>query len=63
MPTSQQDKDFSEEMESTIHRVIKMQTWALDKAIFWMENNLNPGDVFSEEKLIEWAIDNGYKKE
>ena len=34
----------------------------LDDAINWIQSNLQPEDVFDEEKLKDWAEDNGYVK-
>lgn len=31
----------------------------LDDAIEWIQENMNPEDVFSDEKLKEWAENNG----
>jgi len=30
----------------------------LVEAISWIQNNLSPEEVFSEEQLADWAIDN-----
>lgn len=35
----------------------------LSNAISWINSNLSPDDVFSSEKLDEWASENGYKKD
>lgn len=35
-------------------------TSALDDAIEWIKNNLNPEDVFDNATLSEWAEDNDY---
>jgi hypothetical protein len=35
----------------------------LDEAVEWINNNLDPKDVFDEAKLEAWAENNGYKKE
>lgn len=35
----------------------------LDTAINWIQNNLNPHEVYRKEDLEEWALDNGFIKE
>jgi hypothetical protein len=62
MPTARQDSDFAEEMKDNVDE-ITIKKSALDNAIHWILNNLDPDDVFSTEQLEKWAIDNGYKKE
>lgn len=32
-------------------------------AILWMQQNLEPEDIFSEKQLSNWAEANGYTKE
>jgi hypothetical protein len=59
MPTATQDQDFADEL----HAYSKIQKAALDHAIQWMRNNLDPDDVFDDIQLGEWATSNGYKKE
>lgn len=34
----------------------------LEDAIYWINNNLNPEDVFDENMLDTWAEENGYEK-
>lgn len=36
--------------------------YLLDEAADWVEENLDPDDVFSEVQLAAWAADNGYTK-
>lgn len=53
MPTtSKQDSDF-------LSAVISSEL--LEDAILWILKNLSPEDVFSEEDLREWALENGYQ--
>lgn len=59
MPTQQQDASFSYEMDSHV----QTKTTALDAAIFWIRQNLEPEDIFSEKQLSNWAEANGYIKE
>ena len=35
----------------------------LDMAIDWIKSNLTPDDVFDDDVLKEWAIDNGFKED
>ena len=42
---------------------VKMSNTSLDNAIAWMQDNLEPDDVFSQKQLIVWAESNGYTKE
>lgn len=35
----------------------------LARAIKWIKNNMEPGDVFDRDTLDEWAFDRGYLKE
>jgi hypothetical protein len=46
-----QDKEF---IDSLFSRDL------LEEAIMWMQKNLSPGDVFTEDQLHDWAIDNDY---
>lgn len=32
----------------------------LDESIQWIQNNLLPEDVFTDEQLFDWAINNNY---
>jgi hypothetical protein len=61
MPTNNQDRVFSEEMETFIET--KVNGAALDSAISWIGSNLDPDDVFDEKQLSNWAESNGYIKE
>lgn len=58
MPSTSQDKSFSEEMNGSVETTISHS--ALDNAIEWISGNLSPDDVFSEKQLKEWAENNGY---
>jgi hypothetical protein len=51
--TSQQNRQFAESI---------LPTWPLDEAIEWINSNMEPGDVFTEDKLEEWAENNGFTK-
>lgn len=62
MPTTKQDRDFAESMQGNIDE-IKMSLTTLDNAVEWMQDNLQPEDVFDEKHLVAWAESNGYVKE
>jgi len=34
-------------------------TWIIE----WVEDNCEPSDVFSDDRLGAWALDNGFTKE
>ena len=61
MATGTQDKNFASEMEGHINYSVSHS--ALDSAIDWMRDNLDPDDVFDDKKLEAWAENNGYIKE
>jgi len=49
-----QDSDFiSEVISSTL----------LEQAMQFIADNFEPGDIFEEDELREWANENGYIKE
>ena len=50
MTTSTQDRDFA------------CATVNLEQAIDWIQNNLEPDAVFTEEQLESWAESKGYEK-
>ena len=41
---------------------LNFPSFPLDDTVTWVQENLDPGDVFSERQLSEWAFDNGFKK-
>jgi hypothetical protein len=43
--------------------VIGLKSNLLETAAEWIADNLEPGDVYSEEKLEEWALENGFVRE
>ena len=61
MSTSAQDKAFNSDMEGQLEIVIANS--ALENAMQWIGDNMNPGDVFSTKDLENWAESNGYTKE
>lgn len=62
MPSTRQDKEFAEEMEQNLDKIVMSNT-SLDSAIDWISRNLNPDDVFSEKDLLNWAEINGLIKQ
>lgn len=54
MPTGSQDRAFAEAMKDSIDE-IKMSSATLDTAIEWIQDNLNPDDVFSEKDILAYA--------
>lgn len=52
MPTSKESRDFAEYV---------MPSDALDLAIEWIQKNMSPEDIFSEDKLEAWADENGFE--
>lgn len=63
MPTGKHDKEFAEQMEGDITATITVSNSALDQAIYWIEKNLDPDEVFTEKQLSSWAENNGFIKE
>jgi hypothetical protein len=61
MPTSKNDTDFASVMKDNVDEV-RMSSTSLDSAIEWMQDNLEPDDVFTEKSLIAWAESNGFIK-
>jgi len=51
--TSSEDRRFLEEV---------IGSRVLESAIDWIQNNLNPSDVFTERDLDSWATLNDYEK-
>lgn len=52
--TASQDSQF---IKDVIDRTL------LESSIDWINSNLDPDNVFDEEKLESWAENNGYVKE
>ena len=59
MATKQQEKDFALEFDNCV----TLTTGALDVAITWIRDSLDPDDVFHKWQLENWAESNGYVKE
>jgi len=62
MPTGRQDNEFAKIMEGEIS-TITVAASALDNAVNWIGDNLEPDDVFTTGQLEAWAERNGYIKE
>ena len=54
MAKSKENKAFSEAI---------FPRYPLDEAISWIQSNMEPEDVFSDEKLEEWARESGFTQE
>ncbi len=54
MPSFQDNRNFIEYIISSDF---------LEYAIDWVGSNLDPEDVFTNEALIDWALDNKFIKE
>lgn len=61
MPSTQKQKLFAEEMIDYVTTDVLIES--IDNAIVWIENNLDPDDVFSAKELRNWAEANGYTKD
>lgn len=56
--------DFSNALNNDFRdEVIFVPKYLLDDTASWIQNNLEPEDVFSAEQLEAWAENNGYKLE
>jgi hypothetical protein len=56
--------DFSKTLNDDFRdEVVSLPKYLLDDAVSWIQNNLEPDDVFSAEQLETWAENNGYKLE
>lgn len=51
MATGTQDKSFASIMQSHV----SIANSALDEAIDWIKNELNPHEIFDKNQLIDWA--------
>lgn len=49
--TTKENKDFTDAI---------MPMYPLDQAIEWINDNLDPDQVFTDNKLKTWAENNGY---
>lgn len=55
MSSPKQDRDFIQEIV-----INNLPNSLLEEAQAWIGKNCDPGDVFDEKKLREWAEENGY---
>ena len=39
-----------------------LPTYLLDEFIDWISSNMNPEDVFTEDRLSKWAVENNHVK-
>ena len=49
-------KELNEEFRNDLYT----PSFPLDLAIDWVNDRMSPGEVFSKEKLVKWALENGY---
>lgn len=54
MAGSKENKNFADSI---------FPAYPLDEAISWIQSNMEPEDVFSEEQLEAWARDCGFTQE
>lgn len=40
-----------------------ISTNLLDDAVSWLQDNVDPVDVFTHEQLSDWALENGFTEE
>lgn len=59
MATTKQDDSFAEAMSDHV----SVAKSALDAAIDFIRDELDPEDIFSTKQLEQWAESNGYIKE
>ena len=56
--------DFSSMLNDDFcDQVVSLPKYLLDDSVSWIQNNLEPDEVFSAEQLEKWAENNGYKLE
>ena len=63
MPTTRHDDAFASMMADEAEVAVTMPKSALDIAIDWISDNLEPHDVFTDNDLNHWAESKGYKKD
>ena len=53
--------DFSIQLNQQFAKeTVQLPTYLLDDAVNWIQNCLEPDDVFTNEQLTEWAKNNGF---
>ena len=52
--SAKQNKDFVDAI---------LPTWPLDEAVDWINANMEPEEIFTDDKLEAWAEANGFKRE
>ena len=43
--------------------VVQLPPYLLDDSVTWIQDNLSPDAVFTDEQLGEWAKNNGFVEE
>jgi hypothetical protein len=54
--------DFNSSQNEDFARDMGFPRYPLDDATQWIQDNLAPDDVFTEEQLETWAEENGFVK-
>jgi len=52
--SSRQNKEFTDAI---------LPMYPLDQAVEWINSNMDPSDVFTEDKLEAWAEGAGFKRD
>ena len=60
MPNHKQERDFANLLVDDFE--LSVTNRALQTAIDFIADNLDPDDIFSDSQLEAWAEANGYKK-
>lgn len=62
MPTKL-ERAFKELLEEEVREALVFDDASFQRFVDWMEKNLDPNDVFTEDQLEKWATENGFVKE
>jgi hypothetical protein len=58
--SSSEDREIADAIREQIDSALDADyTWIIE----WVEDNCEPEDVFDDDKLGAWALDNGFTKE
>ena len=56
--------DFSgSENDTFADAIIRLPAYPLDEAVTWIQDHLEPWQVFTHDQLSEWAKNNGFVEE
>lgn len=53
-----EDMKFTQELKENFEFAELDCTWVLQ----WVQENFDPGDIFDEEELTRWAMENGFER-